>query len=71
MGAITRDTGNHFFKFSTDHMLTQSERDSKEKKEMKRMIITMVEYIDSLMNLGSLLLIQTPQSFDLNSSDSQ
>lgn len=40
LGAITRDTENHF-KFLVDHMLTQSERDNKEKKELKRSVITM------------------------------
>jgi hypothetical protein len=29
LGAINRNTGNNFFKFSADHMLTQSEKDSK------------------------------------------
>lgn len=71
LGAITRDTGNHFFKFFVDHMLTQSERDRREKKELKELVITMATYVDSLMNLGALPLVQTSQSFDPNSSDGQ
>jgi hypothetical protein len=35
LGTINRGTGNRIFKFSVDHMLTQSEKDSKEKKELK------------------------------------
>ena len=47
-------------------MLTQSEKDSREKKELKGMVMTMAAYIDSLMNLGALPVVQTPQAFDLN-----
>lgn len=50
---INRNTGNNFFKFSTDHMLTQLEKDSKEKKELKGMITAMATYINSLINLGA------------------
>ena len=32
LGAITRDIGSHFFKFFVDHMLTQLDKDRKEKK---------------------------------------
>ena len=32
LGTINRSTSNQFFKFSVDHMLTQFEKDSKEKK---------------------------------------
>ena len=69
LGAITRDTKNHFFKFLVHHMLTQFERESGEKKELKRLVITISKYIDSLMNLGALPLIQTLQSFNPNSSN--
>ena len=51
-------------------MLSQSEKDSKEKKELKNMIMTMAAYIDSLMNLGTLPIIQAPQSFDPNFAES-
>lgn len=71
LGAISRDTGNHFFNFSVDHMLNESKRDNKEKKDLKKLIITMVEYIESLMNFSALPLIQTPQYFYLKSSNSQ
>ena len=33
LGTINRSTSNNFFKFSVDHMLTQSKKDSKEKKD--------------------------------------
>ena len=52
-------------------MLTQSEKDSKEKKELKGMVMTMVAYIDSLMNLSALPIVQVPQPFDPNSVGSQ
>jgi hypothetical protein len=71
LGTITRNTGNNFFKFSTDHMLTQSEKDSREKKELKGMITTMATYIESLINLGASPITQVPQSFDPNSAESQ
>jgi hypothetical protein len=71
LGTITRDTGNNFFKFSADHMLTQSEKDSREKKELKGMITTMATYIDSLINVGASPITQVPQSFDPNSAESQ
>ena len=32
LGTINRSIRNHFFKFSADHMLTQLEKDSREKK---------------------------------------
>ena len=35
LGTINQSTSNNFFKFPSDHMLTQSERDSKDKKELK------------------------------------
>jgi hypothetical protein len=35
LGTINRSTGNQLFKFSADHMLTQSKKDNKEKKELK------------------------------------
>ena len=53
LGTINRSTGNNFFKFSADHMLTQSEKDSREKKELKAMVTSMATYIDSLINLGA------------------
>ena len=52
-------------------MLTQSERDSKEKKELKAMVVMMVTYIDSLINLGDSPIIQVPQPFDPNSVERQ
>lgn len=51
LGTINQSTVNNFFKFSIDHMITQSKKDSKEKKELKGMIMSMAEYIDSLINL--------------------
>ena len=53
LGTINWSTGNNFFKFSTNHMLTQLERNSKEKKELKGMIIAMAACIESLINLGA------------------
>ena len=47
-------------------MLTQSEKDSKEKKELKSMVTMMAAYIDSLMNLGALPIVQVLQLFDPN-----
>lgn len=52
-------------------MLTQSEKDSKEKKELKGMVMTMAMYIYSLMNLGALPVVQAPQDFNPNSVGSQ
>ena len=52
-------------------MLTQSEKDSREKKELKGMVMTMAAYIDSLMNLGALTVVQASQAFDPNSIGSQ
>ena len=52
--------GNHFFKFSVDHMLNQSKKDSRGKKELKALVVTMASYIDSLMNLMALPLVKTP-----------
>ena len=52
-------------------MLTQSKKDSKEKKELKGMVTTMAAYINSLMNLGALPIFQVPQQFNPNSVGSQ
>ena len=52
-------------------MLSQSEKDSREKKELKAMVTTMDAYIDSLINLGATPVIQLPQPFDPNSGESQ
>lgn len=71
MGVLVRDTGNHIFKFLTDHIITQLDKDNKEKRKLKKIIVTMVEHIDSLVNFGALPLIQVPQSFNPSSSDSQ
>ena len=71
LGTINRSIGNKFFKFSADHMLTQSEKDSREKKELKEMVTSMAVYIDSLVNLGVVPIIQLPQPFDPNSAESQ
>ena len=68
---INRSTGNNFFKFSVDHMLMQSEKDSKKKKELKGMVIAMAAYINSLLNLGASPIIYISQSFNLNSAESQ
>ena len=51
LGTINRNTGNNFFKFSADHILMKLEKDSKEKKELKAMVISMATYIYSLLNL--------------------
>jgi molecular chaperone GrpE (heat shock protein) len=51
-------------------MLTQSEKDSKEKKELKGMVVTMDAYINSLINLGVAPIIQIPQPFNPNSAES-
>lgn len=71
LGTINRSTGNHFFKFFADHMLTQSRKDSKEKKELEGMVTTMATYINSLMSLSALPVVQDPQAFDPNSVESQ
>ncbi len=71
LGTINRSIGNNFFKFSANHMLTQFEKDSKEKKELKGMVMTMAAYINSLMNLGALPIVQAPQAFSPNSTGSQ
>ena len=71
LGIINKSTGNNFFKFSANHMLTQLEKDNREKKELKAMVISMAAYIDSLVNLGAMLVIQLPQPFDPNSAESQ
>ena len=71
LGTINRSTCNKFFKFSVDHMLTQSEKDNREKKELKAMVTSMVAYIDSLVNLGVAPIIKLPQLFDPNSAESQ
>ena len=52
-------------------MLTQSEKDIREKKELKAMVTSMAAYIDSLVNLGVAPIIQLPQRFDPNSVESQ
>jgi len=52
-------------------MSAQSKKDNREEKELKGMVMTMATYIDSLMNLGALLVLQAPQAFDLNSIGSQ
>ena len=64
LGTINRSTGNNFFKFFADHMLTQSEKESREKKELKAMVTSMAMFINSLVNLGVALVIQLPQPFD-------
>ena len=71
LGTINRSTGNNFFKFSADHMLTQSEKDSKEKKELKGMITAMAAYINSLINLGASPIVQVSKPFDPSSAESQ
>lgn len=57
LGVLTWDIDNHIFKFSSDHMLIQSKKDSKEKRELEKLVTTMAKYIDSLMNIGALPLI--------------
>ena len=52
-------------------MLTHFEKDRREKKELKGLVMTVASYIDSLMNLGALPVVQVPQSFDPNSVDNQ
>ena len=52
-------------------MLTQSEKDNREKKELKEMVTSMAAYIDSLVNLGVAPIIQLSQPFDPNSAESQ
>lgn len=57
LGVLTMDTHNNIFKFLANHMLNQSEKDNKEKRELKWLVISMTEYIDSVMNIGALSLI--------------
>ena len=71
LGTINKSTGNNFFKFSAEHMLTQSKKDRREKKELKAMVTAMATYIDSLVNLGAVPIIQLSQPFDPNSTESQ
>ena len=71
LGTINRSTDNNFFRFSVNHMLTQSKKDSREKKELKEMVTCMAAYINSLVNLGVAPVIQLPQPFDPNSAESQ
>ena len=52
-------------------MLTQSKKEIMKRKELKGMVMAMSTYIDSLMNLGALLISQARQSFDPNSIDRQ
>lgn len=71
LGTINKSIDNKIFKFSVDHMLTQSEKDTREKKELKAMVTAMAAYIDSLVNLGAVPVIGLPQPFDPNSTESQ
>ena len=52
-------------------MLTQTEKDRKENKKLKTLVITINADINYLINLGTLPLDQTPQYFYPNSLDSQ
>jgi hypothetical protein len=52
-------------------MLSQSDKDSREKKELKAQVMAMATYIDSLRGLRALPLEQGQLPFDPNSEDSQ
>lgn len=51
--------------------MAQSQKDAKEKRELKQIINMIAKYINSLDSYGALPLVQTPESFDPTSLDSR
>ena len=55
---LHKETKEHCLEKFAQHIFTQSQKDAKEKRELKHVINMMVEYIDSLDGCGILPLVQ-------------
>lgn len=71
LGTMDRDANNHHFKYSAQKILTHSEKDGKEKKELKKNIRILAQFIDTLGCFGPLSLLQAPKNFDPTSSENK
>lgn len=66
LGVADRDTDNHHFEVFAKCMLTRSQKDGKDKKELKQMIRVLADYIHAISGVSSSPkpLAQASQSFD-------
>lgn len=64
LGNMSRDSNNHFFQVSANKMLTRSEKDEWEKRELKRHISILAQFIDSIGCFRELPISHATESFD-------
>lgn len=64
LGNTSRDSDNHFFQVSAKKMLTKSEKDGREKRELKRHISILSQFIDSISCFRALPISHATKSFD-------
>lgn len=60
---MSRDSDNHLFQVSAKKMLTRSEKDGQEKRELKRHINILAQFIDSIDYFGALPISHASKSF--------
>lgn len=61
---MSRDSDNHLFQVSSKMILTRLEKDGQEKRELKRHIRFLAQFIDSISCFGALPISHTLESFD-------
>lgn len=71
LGKMSRDTDNHFFQVSAKKMLTRSEKDGQEKRELKRHISVLAQFIDSIGCLGEMPISHAIENFDPTSPENK
>lgn len=71
LGKMSRDTDNHFFQVSAKKMLTHLEKDGWEKRELKRHISVLAQFIDGTSYLGAIPISHAIENFDPTSLENK
>lgn len=71
LGKMSRDTDNHFFQVSAKKMLTRSEKDGREKRELKRHTSVLAQFIESIGCLGAMPISHATENFDPTSLENR
>lgn len=68
---MSRDSDNHFFQVSVKKMLTRSEKDRRDKRELKRHISILAQFIDNIGCFKELPISHATESFDPTSPENK
>lgn len=71
LGNMSRDLDNHFFQVSAKKMLTRSEKDGREKRELKWHINILTQFIDTIGFFRALPVSLATENFDPTSLENK